>query len=798
MSLDGVLWSKEGQCVHATQLRLPLKVLWRYDHVYQQLYKSIWPVRIQGLEASVLTWDGVLLTLALETGEVLRRRELGTCVDNFTADSERLYAICSSGFTHRYRSTLNNVYDLDNSIRCIDLSSGEDVWNLTAPVWESRAIPLGDAAGGLLFFRSRQLFPERHVLHVVSTQDGKPRWTYEARELELLGSVPSHKRVVLLSDSALVCLDTETGIPVWERDCPGLRHFGRLGRFLYCYDIGSRAAGMEPGRRALYCLDLERGDLLWSRSVPISVGSLQSHPDGILYGGGRLPCALSAEDGRVIWRVLKEELPFALRDEPAPWEYYGHVLVAGDHVTAFYTKEAIVFDRRSGGLLQVIPVRNAVPQGSALAGEGRILCASMNGYLACLGPGRVRKLKPDEILKGTWFGDPVEERRGLYPYGEGDDGLSKPGDATTGKGGGTTCFRPSGIWDLVLREGAEEELRALLRNVDPRVQRAAIRALVRIRASESAPVILSLLREEDSHTRFLVSWAVVTLDNRAVISLVFDYLSPENRGQLEAALAILGGFRDRSATPRITPLLEHPDYAVTSVALHAIAWLRDDAAIPAVLEYLRRSPAYKGTSAAWRALDALVELKPKAALPDLITVLREWDNIARSGAVQALAAIGDPSAFPHLCRSLSDRDALVRRFAIRALAETGDPRAIPLLLKRLGDHAFDVQGEAALALGRMRAIEAVGPIVERLDTNALYLPIGISLKATFLEALGLIGDTSAIPAVASALDAKRTAEQGLAARTLAILTGQNWPQSKEGVEAARAWRDAHLRVGSGG
>jgi len=100
------------------------------------------------------------------------------------------------------------------------------------------------------------------------------------------------------------------------------------------------------------------------------------------------------------------------------------------------------------------------------------------------------------------------------------------------------------------------------------------------------------------------------------------------------------------------------------------------------------------------AVKRLAQLDPLTA-PELLTLLKEKDQLVRFIAVRALAAIG-PSAVNGLVAILQDKkeDQIVQAFSAWALGEIGDPSAIPPLLDAVKTgEVWYVRAAAAWALG---------------------------------------------------------------------------------------------------
>jgi PBS lyase HEAT-like repeat len=132
-----------------------------------------------------------------------------------------------------------------------------------------------------------------------------------------------------------------------------------------------------------------------------------------------------------------------------------------------------------------------------------------------------------------------------------------------------------------------------------------------------------------------------------------------------------------------------------------------------------------------------------------------------------------PSTLPELIEDLSGEDELAKLSATYRLAEMGPEAAtaVPMLTTNLRDnHSYDVQKATAFALGE------IGPEAESSipELSSFMLTDFAHGGVAAAEALGKIGDKSAIPVLVQALDHRYSGVGIEAAESIAILTGQQF------------------------
>ena len=167
-----------------------------------------------------------------------------------------------------------------------------------------------------------------------------------------------------------------------------------------------------------------------------------------------------------------------------------------------------------------------------------------------------------------------------------------------------------------------------------------------------------------------------------------------------------------------------------------------DAAVPGLISVL------KDESAAVRlaSVQALEQLQDPRAIDALIDVMKgDADARVREAAASALGSIDSQRAVPGLIAALgSERVTAVRAKIAWALGEIEDPRAVDALSAALKDQAAEVRHQAVWALGEIGSAEAVPALIPMLrDSDA-------ELRKQVAEALGEIENVDAIPALSTA------------------------------------------------
>lgn len=252
----------------------------------------------------------------------------------------------------------------------------------------------------------------------------------------------------------------------------------------------------------------------------------------------------------------------------------------------------------------------------------------------------------------------------------------------------------------------------------------------------AVPVAMRLAFGPDSPAREPAREVLAAIGSPAVPSLLLQFKKspPEEK---EAVLDILGKM-GKAARPAVVPLAELlGDETAAGPVLKTLARMGPVAAD--AMPELRA--ALKSTAAEKRRLAALVlvEVGPeaKAALPELIDLLRKQENPATTSAVvDCLAKVGAPAVEPLRAELQGKSSPAAKSNILRALSRIGGPSeaATADIAACLDDEPATAR-QAAVVLGNLKASGAVPQLAAILEKGK-----GPRLEAA--EALGKIGEVA--------------------------------------------------------
>lgn len=124
------------------------------------------------------------------------------------------------------------------------------------------------------------------------------------------------------------------------------------------------------------------------------------------------------------------------------------------------------------------------------------------------------------------------------------------------------------------------------------------------------------------------------------------------------------------------------------------------------------------------------------------TLQSNGDEKIRAAAAFALGKLNNIKAVDPLLQALHDDIALVRREAVKALGSLCDTRIAEALIDIISlEKAVEVKWVIAQVLGKLRASRVIAPIMEIIEKE----DDDDSVRSMFIEALGEIGDSRAVP-----------------------------------------------------
>lgn len=170
--------------------------------------------------------------------------------------------------------------------------------------------------------------------------------------------------------------------------------------------------------------------------------------------------------------------------------------------------------------------------------------------------------------------------------------------------------------------------------------------------------------------------------------------------------------------------------------------LLDPRAIPLLVSILSE---VKNTSVRWMICDALVVLG-KDEIEVLVPYLDDERWFLVRNIIYVLGKIGQPRAVAYLTRTFQRKDPRIRREVVQAIGMIGGTSAITFLDQALTDADGVIRCIAATNLGKIGTESALDALLTVIRPGALDRKDQAEARA-FLDAVGLVGSNSALPAL---------------------------------------------------
>jgi aminopeptidase N len=239
------------------------------------------------------------------------------------------------------------------------------------------------------------------------------------------------------------------------------------------------------------------------------------------------------------------------------------------------------------------------------------------------------------------------------------------------------------------------------------VRAEAARALGKIRSEEAFSALAEHAGAEHPKVRRAVAAALGNFKTPEAAKVLEKRAKSDPSYLVEAeSVRALGRTRQPEALKVILPLLDRPSWAdvARAGAIDGLAALRDERALPEVLERTRYGFPTRGRRAAIAAVAQLSE--GRKAREHLEELLDDKDPHLKIDVVAALQNLGDPKARGALHRAKErELDGRVVRRLREALRDMGEHNTVAER-KRLNDELENVRGELSELKARLSKVEA--------------------------------------------------------------------------------------------
>ena len=299
---------------------------------------------------------------------------------------------------------------------------------------------------------------------------------------------------------------------------------------------------------------------------------------------------------------------------------------------------------------------------------------------------------------------------------------------------------------------------------DSNTRRTAAESLAKVKAPEAIDALAVAVKDKIRRVRLPALQALImTEDKRALPHIAEALKDLDYRIAATASKGLINA--GKPSVKYILGFLNHDNWKVRLISVETLGNIGDKATIPALVERLvdekidvRRKAAsalkqlgdpvgeliFMGIFGDRKAIDRIILDRDPRSVPLLLISLKNKEWKARKFAAFLLGKMVIPEAVEPLIETLHDNDAWVRQSAVEALGKIKNKDAVQPLMGCLNDIDPKVRAEAATSLGILKAKEAAEKIIKLLKD-------GTSVREKAAEALGEIGEITAVPPLVKAL-----------------------------------------------
>jgi HEAT repeat protein len=248
-----------------------------------------------------------------------------------------------------------------------------------------------------------------------------------------------------------------------------------------------------------------------------------------------------------------------------------------------------------------------------------------------------------------------------------------------------------------------------LKDDNPGVQDAAMRALTAMGGEVVAYMVLPLLREDS----YLRNTATIILEDLGGVSvpLIYPLLRDKDDDVRKFSLDLLGNIREGVLADMILPLFSDPNANVRAAAANAAGALACSAAVPFLVEALKDEEWVS-----FSALEALGRLRAESAETPISGLLSEVSEATRYAAIETLGKIGSPASSRRLLEHASRTEGAEKTETIKSLVQIGLAPSmsgvLEVLIQLLREGDWEERSIAIKGLVDLKDPRAVHPLVD--------------------------------------------------------------------------------------
>ncbi len=275
----------------------------------------LWSKRIEtnpswyGIASSPLVFNEKVYVLSSSDGTLHTFSFNGSELWDFSTDGELFAYTSPSASGNRIFFAGNNLGQ--HALYCLDLSTREEVWNLTTET-EIRGTPAIWSEEGIVLFTTKYIPAKEYGIYAVDIISGEKTWNATHYSSWASPALSNGKLYIGGSavDTTFYCYDTKDGSLIWKNEEMG----GAIDTSAVVAD-GIVYFGTSEVDGTVYALDANSGSIIWSHTLRIPSGfgggyNVASHPaiaNRTLFIGADNIGVLAYREGDMIFGIKEGE-----------------------------------------------------------------------------------------------------------------------------------------------------------------------------------------------------------------------------------------------------------------------------------------------------------------------------------------------------------------------------------------------------------------------------------------------------------------------------------------------------------
>lgn len=260
----------------------------------------------------------------------------------------------------------------------------------------------------------------------------------------------------------------------------------------------------------------------------------------------------------------------------------------------------------------------------------------------------------------------------------------------------------------------EEELSAEERQTSDNTRRFwIVEILGDIKDPRAEAALIGALPTSSQETKAIITYVLRNYRSDHSVDALISMLGDKSENVRDAAISSLKEIGDPRGTKAVLALVAKDPKSLTDSVVDFLASADVPQAGELVLPMLKDQDA----KARMRAVSICMKLGDRRMAKHLVPLMSDSNPSVRQVTAVALGALGDPASAPSLITALKDVKPTVRQYASESLGQLRDPKSVQPLVSALKDPIPNVRAAAAKALGEFKDPSTVAPLIALMKEN---------------------------------------------------------------------------------